>query len=233
MHDSNFWSFDKLFNRICIFILLFLMIIAGFQYIPIAFLAHTNSLSSVIILSVVFFLLYFAMIWVSRYCYTKHSINNLKQKITLSNVKLVVICYILSQLLEEILFFLSKLLYHQSTSGNQQNLENMVSTNHATAILMLFGIVILSPILEELVFRGYFMDALFPTRFKWLPIILSGLIFGLAHTTNFNVFFILIYSQIGMFLAYVYKKTNNLKVSIALHMLNNIISAILMLKLLF
>ncbi|WP_105956686.1 CPBP family intramembrane glutamic endopeptidase [Apilactobacillus quenuiae] len=233
MNESNFWSGDKLFDRIIIFILLFLMIIFGPQFLPIFALSNQNTIYMKVILSALYFLIYLLMIWAAYFSYKKHGRNDLKQPITKSNWKLVIIAYVLSHVIEGFLSFLSNVTYHETTSGNQQALQNMLSSNKLTVVLMLFGIVIFSPILEELVFRGYLMDALFSPKFKWLPIIISGLLFGLAHNTGLNIFFFLVYAQIGFFLAYVYQKTNNLKVSIALHMLNNLISAIIMVKMLF
>ncbi|GAA6237345.1 CPBP family intramembrane glutamic endopeptidase [Apilactobacillus micheneri] len=233
MNESNFWSFDKLFDRIVIFILLFLMILFGPQFIPIFALSNQSSIYMKIILSILFFVIYFLMIWVAYISYKKHGRNSIKQPVTKTDWKMIIIAYVVSHLIEGGLTFLSNIFYHQSTSGNQQNLQDMFSTNNLTVILMLFGIIIFSPILEELVFRGYLMDALFAPKFKWLPIIVSGVLFGLAHNTSLNIFFFLIYAQIGFFLAYLYKQTNNLKVSIALHMLNNLISAIIMVKMLF
>ncbi|TPR14166.1 CPBP family intramembrane glutamic endopeptidase [Apilactobacillus timberlakei] len=233
MNESKFWSGDKLFDRIVIFILLYLMIFLGPQFIPIGILSNPNSTYIKVILSILYFLIYFLMIGIAYFSYKKHGRNDLKRPITKSNWKFIIIAYVLSHVIEGVLSSLSTLTYHETTSGNQQGLQDMLSSNKLTVVLMIFGIVIFSPILEELVFRGYLMDALFSPKFKWLPIIISGLLFGLAHNTGLNIFFFLIYAQIGFFLAYVYQKTNNLKVSIALHVLNNLISAILMIMMLF
>lgn len=233
MSESNFWSFDKLFNRVVIFLLLLFMVFFGPQFIPIFALTDQSSIYMKIILSILFFVIYFLMLWVAYISYKKHGRNSIKQPVTKTDWKMIIIAYVVSHLIEGGLTFLSNIFYHQETSGNQKGLQDMLSTNNLTVVLMLFGIIIFSPILEELIFRGYLMDALFSPKFKWLPIIVSGMLFGLVHDTGFNIFFFLIYAQLGLFLAYLYKKTNNLKVSIALHMLNNLISAIIMVTMLF
>ena len=80
-----------------------------------------------------------------------------------------------------------------------------------------FIMVICAPCIEEFVFRKLLVDR--TVRYgQGVAIVISGLMFGLFHG-NLNQF---MYAFVlGMFLAYLYVKTGNLKITIALHMLVN------------
>ena len=79
--------------------------------------------------------------------------------------------------------------------------------------------VIVGPILEELIHRGYFMNTFFPQSKYYLDVILSALIFGLSHLilTHRDPISLIIYSFSGLFFALVYRWTKNLKITILCH----------------
>lgn len=79
--------------------------------------------------------------------------------------------------------------------------------------------VIVGPILEELIHRGYFMNTFFPQSKYYLDVILSALIFGLSHLilTHRDPISLIIYSLGGFFYALVYRWTKNLKITILCH----------------
>lgn len=90
----------------------------------------------------------------------------------------------------------------------------------STSLWMIaFYMVLCAPILEEYVFRKLIVDR--TVRYgQGVAVLLSGLIFGLFHG-NMNQF---VYAfGMGVFLAYLYVKTGNIKVTIALHMLVNFV----------
>lgn len=88
----------------------------------------------------------------------------------------------------------------------------------ALSFLFLFiGGVIIGPTLEEIFFRGYLLPALKPRGIQ-LSLLMSAVIFALVH---FQVFFIPLLLLTGYVLGYVYLKTKNLFVPIAIHMLSN------------
>ena len=76
--------------------------------------------------------------------------------------------------------------------------------------------VVVGPILEELIHRGYFMNTFFPQSKYYLDVILSALIFGLSHLilTHRDLISLIIYSFAGLFFALIYRWTNNLKITI-------------------
>ena len=82
--------------------------------------------------------------------------------------------------------------------------------------------VICAPILEEYIFRKLIVDRTVKYG-QGVAIVLSGLMFGLFHG-NLNQF---AYAMLlGMFLAFMYVKTGNLKVTIGLHMCINFMGAV-------
>ena len=79
--------------------------------------------------------------------------------------------------------------------------------------------VVVGPILEELIHRGYFMNTFFPNSKYYLDVILSALIFGLSHLifSHRDPISLIIYSLGGLFFALVYRWTKNLKITILCH----------------
>ena len=79
--------------------------------------------------------------------------------------------------------------------------------------------VVVAPISEELIDRGYFMNTFFPQSKYYLDVILSALIFGLSHLilTHRDPISLIIYSFVGLFFALIYRWTKNLKITILCH----------------
>lgn len=112
-------------------------------------------------------------------------------------------------------------------SENQEAI-NLYTTS--APILMLLTSSITTPFVEEGIFRLGISKII---KNKYLFIITSGLVFGFLHIfpTDLNIIYALIssipYVTMGMVLAYIYKKEDNIYYSIILHGLNNFISMIL------
>lgn len=86
---------------------------------------------------------------------------------------------------------------------------------------------------EELLFRGYLMQwtaLLF--KYRWIAIVLSGVIFGLLHGANpeveaFGIWVALPqYILMGLVLSFVAVKDDGMELSLGLHMANNILAAV-------
>ena len=107
-------------------------------------------------------------------------------------------------------------------AGNEQAVQDYIKY---LPWLMLINVGLLGPIVEELVFRKAFKDAI---KNKWLFIIISGLIFGGMHvvgsyTTITDLLFIIPYSCLGFAFAAAYYNTDTIFTSITLHMIHNTI----------
>ena len=99
--------------------------------------------------------------------------------------------------------------------------ENVVAqmTNETSLWLIILYMVICAPIMEEYIFRKLIVDR--TARFgQGVAIVTSGLMFGLFHG-NLNQFAYAF--TLGIFLAYLYVKTGNIKITIALHMMINFV----------
>ena len=97
-------------------------------------------------------------------------------------------------------------------------------------LMSFFIMVICAPVMEELIFRKLLVDR--AVRYgQGVAVLLSGLMFGLFHG-NLNQF---VYAAgLGAFLAFLYVKTGNLKITIGLHMIINFfggVAGVLILKL--
>ncbi|MDU7138191.1 MAG: type II CAAX endopeptidase family protein [Streptococcus mitis] len=86
--------------------------------------------------------------------------------------------------------------------------------------------VIIGPIFEETLDRGYFMNTFFPKSKYYLDVILSGLIFGLSHLilSHRDPISLLYYSLIGLFFALVYRYTSNIRLTILCHSFFNFLN---------
>ena len=106
--------------------------------------------------------------------------------------------------------------------GSEVDNALMAYATESNMIVTFIYMVICAPILEEYIFRKLIVDRTLKYG-QGVAIILSGLMFGLFHG-NLNQFayaFLL-----GMFLAFLYVKTGNLKITIGLHMCINFMGAV-------
>lgn len=86
-----------------------------------------------------------------------------------------------------------------------------------------YGVVI-APVFEEYLFRGFFFNFFFSKNSRWsnvLGVLVSGFIFGFLHTMSFSVT-TLFYASLGWVLAGAYLYFKDIRYSIALHFLNNL-----------
>ena len=95
-----------------------------------------------------------------------------------------------------------------------------------STVLKFSLIVVVAPILEEIVLRGYFMNTFFPNSKYYLDVILSALIFGISHLvfSHRDPISLIIYSLGGLFFALVYRWTKNLRITILCHSFFNFLT---------
>lgn len=111
-----------------------------------------------------------------------------------------------------------------SFNANQAQSNDFTGTNalnHPT--IAIIALVIVPPILEETVFRGFMFPA-FAKRFGTVwGAVLSSILFGLAHLqANVSVYTFLL----GLLLCFMYTKLRSVFPGMALHMLNNYLAYI-------
>lgn len=99
--------------------------------------------------------------------------------------------------------------------------DNVVANMTASVSmwLILLYMVVCAPIMEEIVFRKMIVER--TVRYgQGVAVVVSGLMFGLFHG-NLNQFAYAF--MLGMFLAFLYVKTGNIRITIALHMMINFV----------
>ena len=124
-------------------------------------------------------------------------------------------------------------LYTGLDNATNQTSLNLLFSQHPVLVILLS--VVYAPLAEELLFRGIFRKII---NKKWLFILISGIVFGAAHVLDDfqsikELLFILVYSNLGCFLAAVYYKTNNLCANIYFHFLQNSFSVLALILLTF
>ncbi|ONI37785.1 hypothetical protein AN639_09230 [Candidatus Epulonipiscium fishelsonii] len=111
-------------------------------------------------------------------------------------------------------------------SPTPTNEATLIEDTLANPFPMLFYIIIIGPIREELVFRYALIGK--SNSYMWLKIIISSILFGLIHLAGGPIIYTLSYMACGLVLGYVYKKNNtNIIYPIGLHIVNNIVGAIM------
>lgn len=118
------------------------------------------------------------------------------------------------------------------SSNNQQTLQSMFN-NYPIFVGLLA--VVYAPIAEELMFRGVFKKFI---KSKYLFILISGITFGLLHViddskTLAEFAYVIVYATLGVYLASLYYKTNNLFSNILFHFFQNALGVIGMILLYF
>ena len=110
-------------------------------------------------------------------------------------------------------------------AGNYQENMNQVreSLYQGRIILELFGIGILSPIVEEMLFRGLVLNRLEEVGSTNHAIFMSAILFGCYHG---NLLQMIYASFLGMLMGYVYTRYRTLLAPILVHVGANIVSVI-------
>lgn len=106
------------------------------------------------------------------------------------------------------------------------DVQEMILTMEPWLILVVA--VIAAPVMEELVFRKFLLDRIAGFG-HWTAMIVSGVIFGIAHGNFYQFFYAF---GLGMVFAYIYLHTGKISYTIGFHMLINFCGSILPMALL-
>lgn len=108
---------------------------------------------------------------------------------------------------------------------------NQTAINQQVTQLPLWNLayaILLAPVIEELIFRGIFLNYFFSKNTKlmnFLGIFVSGIIFGFMHVSSFTPTLIM-YAALGWVLGYSYLHFRDIRYDMTLHFLNNALSLI-------
>lgn len=208
----------------------FLLIILVFTLIPMVFKIHLGSLFFK-------FILYGIMLLFFAYELNKIDFDEISFKAALrkeydSIFKVSDICHISFIVIANILFvsavyFILRYLSHLSIIHfNSPLFGDFRALGIAILVLYLFTVVILSPIIEELLFRGLFLRRFNKELNVTSAILISSVLFGICH--NFGG--ILGAILFGICVSILYIKSKNILEPIFAHFLNNLLSFLLALS---
>ncbi len=151
--------------------------------------------------------------------FKKNSKNNWKE--CLINFGLLFIVKIAASVITSVICLFLGIEFAES--NNQKIIELLI---HNAPLMMLISSVILAPIVEEGIFRLGFKKVI---DNKKVYILISGLIFGLMHVfpTDLGIALAIaqsiVYVALGVTLAYIYERKNNIYFVIVPHALNNLL----------
>ena len=220
----------SLFKRVVIICVLFLLI----QLPPEAMviLRHQPRFNLTAIITIICFVLIFLgiILW-ARQIWQKNNrtvVQPLKRR---QSVGYVIWGYVAIYAGQIVLGTLNIMLYHQSQTANNNEVSKMMANNMLVMVVFGLSTVLLTPIAEELIFRGVLTNLFFKPNQFWPKLILSGVVFSIGHMSTTVISFA-IYLYMGRVLAYIYQKTGHIKLSIILHGVNNLIAVSQMIMLL-
>ncbi|WEV54707.1 lysostaphin resistance A-like protein [Leuconostocaceae bacterium ESL0723] len=116
-------------------------------------------------------------------------------------------------------------------SKNQDIIQQMAGSGQAALIIVIFDVLILAPVMEELLFRGLFLDYFDSRKIWWLGPIFSGIVFAAMHVVGTGFTLVTLvdmvpYLIMGIVLAYVYKKSGRISNDIAVHLMQNTLASL-------
>ncbi|AVK62813.1 CPBP family intramembrane metalloprotease [Lactobacillus sp. CBA3606] len=171
-----------------------------------------------LVLIVLYFLVYLGVISLATVVYRHYSGTYRLKRLHHEDVGFVFGGYLAIILSEGLLQMINVLVYQQTQTQNNNAIKTLMSGSSIAMWLMAIGAVFLTPIMEELVFRGALTNLFF--KQEWLKIGLSGLVFGSLHSSSTIPSF-LMYVMMGLVLASVYRLSGKIQNSIIIHFLIN------------
>jgi len=175
-------------------------------------------------------------------CYKKEillDLNKIKEKTNKFSIGYILKMFLLFMVVKFLISFISVAILmlcgldvENINSVNQTTIESFTKIS---PFIMIISTSILAPIYEEVLFRLGIKKTI---KNKTLFVIVSGSIFGLLHifplaegiTLTLGLIQSITYVTMGIFLAIVYVKTDNIFNTIGIHFLNNFLSILVMIN---
>jgi membrane protease YdiL (CAAX protease family) len=99
--------------------------------------------------------------------------------------------------------------------------ESFEAAGAGEVVFLVAALTVVTPIAEELAFRGYLFAALTRWRGPWLAAILTGTLFGAAHIAVYPPEFLPALAVVGFGLCLIFWFTGSLLPCVGMHALNN------------
>lgn len=87
-------------------------------------------------------------------------------------------------------------------------------------------LILIAPTLEELLFQAGIQKGVFRKLNPWVAIILTSIIFAVAHNASLNMAFLNRFLS-GIAFGYVYQKTDDIKMAIFSHSISNLLPLVI------
>ncbi len=145
----------------------------------------------------------------------------------------MVMIYVTLLIVQNIILLINK---EQLGSDNEEYISKLFTKDYLRLTILFFDLVVLAPFVEELVFRKAIFGLFGNVKNKIYPILASGFIFGIMHIMiNPSEYLQSIpYIAMGLVLGFTYYRSNeNIYINVGIHMLNNLISYVSYLLLVF
>ena len=107
---------------------------------------------------------------------------------------------------------------------DQENLSNISDLAGNLSIASMFFIIVFQSIGEEIFFRGFLLDKINILAGKNMAILVTAVLFGLAHMSYGKIYPVIMPMMMGILLGFVVIKTKNLYSAIIAHVIFNLAS---------
>lgn len=170
--------------------------------------------------AVAYFFTYFTSSFIFLFIYKdklKNDLKNIRNDLNTKNIIIIVLFLVLS--------FISNIILVNLLKQEASNQEIAVSMLTSFPLLGILAICLFGPFVEEIIYR-------LPYKKNWLSIIISTIVFTFAHISNFSLiqmFFLIPYLFLSISFSFAYFKNENIILSTTTHILNNLISIVLLL----
>lgn len=170
--------------------------------------------------TVAYFFTYFTSSLIFLFIYKdklKNDLKNIRNDLNTKNIIIIVLFLVLS--------FISNIILVNLLNQEASNQEIAVSMLKSFSLLGILAICLFAPFVEEIIYR-------LPYKKNWLSIIISTIVFTFAHISNFSLiqmFFLIPYLFLSISFSFAYFKNENIILSTTTHILNNLISIVLLL----
>lgn len=170
--------------------------------------------------AVAYFFTYFTSSLIFLFIYKdklKNDLKNIRNDLNTKNIIIIVLFLVLS--------FISNIILVNLLNQEASNQEIAVSMLKSFSLLGIPAICLFGPFVEEIIYR-------LPYKKNWLSIIISTIVFTFAHISNFSLiqmFFLIPYLFLSISFSFAYFKNENIILSTTTHILNNLISVVLLL----
>lgn len=169
---------------------------------------------------VAYFFTYFTSSFIFLFIYKdklKNDLKNIGNDLNTKNIIIIVLFLVLS--------FISNIILVNMLNQEASNQEIAVSMLKSFSLLGIPAICLFAPFVEEIIYR-------LPYKKNWLSIIISTIVFTFAHISNFSliqILFFIPYLFLSISFSFAYFKNENIILSTTTHILNNLISVVLLL----